>query len=634
MFGSVVLSVALLAPVSSLSSALPEVKVQAPKTSLDLIEAAFVRGELSAARRQWLRVQAVKNPLDLPSTFAAPVAVPTRRSATTVLVEAWQWASRIGAEGEPVRALMGPPDDMTYVLDSETLPLRVSFSDPNLAPMAQHVLEASEISWQVETEEYGFMVPPIESSTDRYRILIDEIGGSAGAYTSPYGYDHSVPWSSCFTYIVFNANNSDGKVDTTMAHELNHAMQAAMDCQEVTTFWENSATYIMGKVFPRDWSQTTDMYPFFQNQPWRPLSYMNTMDSDLYEYGGALWLYYLTERFAPNNGPVLLRQLWEACQQDAGYSNEPDYFDAVTNVLADGQQSAFDDLFVDFSEARYFVGGEDDGQHLPDVSNLRRAEVYQVRHLDGWSLPIVNESPSENLWPQPYGSNHLRLDLSAGFITPLKVSFFASNDVHWRVQVLGLSDGALQRQEIPLDPDLGGSVVVDSTGLQSLLLVVNNVGDGRFDPDTQGATGSYYRYSIVPAAPQVDAVEPAQLAQDSETKLRISGAGFAEIPGLELRFADLKIQVQQMLSVNDGEIVARVKVAADTDLGDKTFYVVQPGGEQREVTDLLSVVAKVVPAPDPEQAGCQCGAASHDAPNRFLALLLVGLVSMRWRRRR
>ncbi|MEN8163954.1 MAG: DUF6055 domain-containing protein, partial [Acidobacteriota bacterium] len=181
-----------------------------------------------------------------------------------------------------------------------------------------------------------FYEPPIEDGAMMYRFRVEHAGG-AGGYTAPYDEVWSTPRTDCYTYIVVVPSNDSFEVAGTVAHELNHATQAAMDCLEPVGIWENTATYIMGQVFPDASYFTIGTMPYYQSQPWRALDYMNQGASDYYEYGGGLFIWYLADTFAPAEGPAFAAEIWQNSVQDH-WENEPDYYDGIEAAVAGDAQ--------------------------------------------------------------------------------------------------------------------------------------------------------------------------------------------------------------------------------------------------------------------------------------------------------
>ena len=360
-----------LALVFSLVVSTPPVQ-PAATTLLGELAAREARGALDEGTAHYYRVAAFRRPDLLPADLRALAVSPDQEphgSATAVFQEAWRYLQTRGRDDAALHALLQPPDDYAFTLDSTVWPLRVNYASSGYATKAQQILDAAETSYSRQIEDWGWY-QPTTFGNERYRFYIDDAQGAA-AYTAPFEENPDTAWTDCFTYIVVDPMNGEWEIPSVMAHEINHSMQAAMDCLEITAFWENTATYMMAEVFPNAWYYAIYTVPDFQSQPWRSLHAMS-QGGDAYEYGGALLLWYLTDRFAPTDGAIFAREVWETAIQN-GHSNEPDYFDAIGTVIAEREAGAtFDGMFMDFSEARYFVASNDDGNQIGRASCRER----------------------------------------------------------------------------------------------------------------------------------------------------------------------------------------------------------------------------------------------------------------------
>jgi len=482
-------------------------------TALQVIDQKYARGEIDARTRHLYRVATLKRPDRLPPALRRLItkqstqqttqrttqqATPQQTmipwlSGTHVGRAAWRWVQQNDAWHGELHRLLQPPPDKDFPLDSDILPLRVSYSEPYHSAIAAAVLEAAEYSWLTEVEDYGFRTPPIEPGTERYRIYIQDAGPTAAGYMMPYESNPATPWADCFSYIVIDP--ASGDLTGVVAHEVSHATQAAMDCDEITTFWENTSTYIMSQVYPSAWSYTLFTMAYFQAVPWRPLDYMLPSAAPYYEYGGALLLLYLTDTYAaPGEGGAMVAEIWTAAMQEADADfNEPDYFDAIATVVGSrGGATDFDDIFVDFSEARYFVGNQDDGQHITDAHTYYDAEVtVGARHWAS-SLPVENGYLDENLWPEEYGVAYVTLDLGESYPYGLKIRFDGSDRTRWRVRLVRHGGGLdTTRTDLDLDPEtFEGEVILPPGDHPKMLLIragtTAAVGE-RAGPDASGA---------------------------------------------------------------------------------------------------------------------------------------------------
>ena len=99
--------------------------------------------------------------------------------------------------------------------------------------------------------------------------------------------------------------------------------------------------------------------------------------------------------------PSWIADIWEGCVQETN-ENEPDYFDVLEDVLAD--HGGFEEIFLLFSQYRYFVGSNDDGAHLPEAGMWTGSEVAVDTHWSWDDLPVTDGEPSPGLMPQPNGA--------------------------------------------------------------------------------------------------------------------------------------------------------------------------------------------------------------------------------------
>jgi MYXO-CTERM domain-containing protein len=606
---------------------------------LRAIDARYAAGEIDEGTRHLYRVAALKNREALPPDLRAqPLVLARRCDATRINVEAMQWIIRNGAQGGPLQRLLGPPPDLVHVLDSTTLPIRVSYKDTTSLQEAQAVLDGAEYSWTIMTATYGFYVPAIEPGFDRYRIYIDDTGPGAAAYTAPYAEDPSTPRSDCYSYIVYNPMNTIDEALGTIGHELNHAMQSAMDCTESLTFMENTSTYMETVLTPSGWEYAYYMMGVFQNYPWRALDYNNYGNSDGYEYGGVLWPIYLTSTFAPDTGPIFMRQVWEACIQD-DLTNSKDYFEAVNEVVTAAGGPAYEDLFADFSEARYFVGIDSDDQHIPGARSYAACEVTRAATFNVSALPITSGHVAADKLPAPYGANHVVLSLNGSYPYRLRVSFDGADETRWRVRVLLVGGGDTVSQPVELDDETqAGQLEVDPAGRSKLILVVANVAVPSYSPNAKKWDPSPYFFKIepLPPAPTLTELVPAEVEQGSlGVAMTLKGKGFVGGAGFAVEFDDATIFVASVTSVADAQVKFVMSLPpGETQPGAKTIIVTNTGGARAEGPGLLTVVAPRQDAgtsDDGQGGGCGCRAAGG-APSALLALLL--LVLPRARRRR
>jgi hypothetical protein len=515
----------------------------------------------------------------------------------------------------------------------------VSYGDASLAARAQVVLDAAITSYQVQVETWGFWPPGIEPGAGLYRFYLEDAEGAAG-YTAPYAYDESTPREDAFTYIVIEASLDEASLRTTTAHELNHACQTAMDVGEVVAFMENTATWIEAMTFPEAAQFLPYVFPYFQEQPHRPLEYMRMNGSDIYEYGGALWVHFLETLYGAGD-PAWIRSIWEACVQNLGI-NEPDYLDAIDERLA--EVGGLAEAVRTFARYRFFIGGDDDGQHLPGAGEWYGAEVARAATWSTSNLPVIDAGPASLATrPQPNGCNYVVLEVSTRPELPLKVTFAGDPALRWNVDLLQVAAGAPTTvTRVNPAEEASAAVTVDASALDRLVLVICQLGAPGYDPDPRHWTAGDYRYRLEPdvPAPEVTAVTPDTLAQGApDGTLLLAGARFSTLPGLAVRTAPADVILRLEAVVSDTELRVTAFVPPGAALGPRDVVVTNPGGREGVAPAALTIVAPGADAgPDAgggtggggEGCGCAAGG-SRSAP----APLVVALFSL-WiiRRRR
>ncbi len=594
------------------------------------IEQARRAGDLDEAGRLRNRVAAIVDPSQLDAPFRS-LARPQARCHAESLVEAYQRLPDLPADArEPIRALLDPPTDLQHHVESDApFPVRVSFADPALQPKAERILAAVATSYQREVIDFGFWPPLMEPGTEPYRIYLMDAGGAAG-YTSPYLENPATPHADAYSYIVIDPVLDDIQLDATVAHEFNHACQVAMDVAEVRSFMENTASYIEIPVFPAGLPYAAALFPYFQSQPYRPLEYRVTAQTDGYEYGGALWPLFLVHHYADGD-PVWIRQVWEGAMQQGGL-NEPDYFDAIDALLADG--GGVPAAALAFARQRFFVGSRADGQHLPGAEQWGGAEVWLAAQWTHAQLPILDQASDPDTRPQPNGCNYVMLTTDASSELPVKFSFAGAPAVAWHVALSTLVDGAETAFETMELEQAAGELSLPQQGVDEILMLICQATAASYDPDDKAWIGADYAYSIqldIPP-PQIDGVTPSQIAAGSvRVPVTIHGSGFVLGEGFEVALSGEQVAVEGAQLVSGDEVRAFVTVAPGAVLGPRDVTVINPGGAVATAAGALDVAAPDSPAEAgaaSEGCGCRTAPASPRAP-----WWLAGVLGLWWRRR-
>lgn len=268
-------------------------------------------------------------------------------------------------------------------------------------PLATKIRDAADQAWKSEIVEAGWTAPPPDQGgpDDRFDIYIDPALGPGDGYVEPEDEVGSTSRYDQTSYMGLPARfPSDAAIRSTVAHELNHASQFAMDAAEDDAFFEHTAVFVEQRAvgdFPTYGIGVAD----FQSHPERALTYLGL--DDQFEYGAALWLMFLSERLG-DGGQALPIRLWQRTQQ-ASATNQPHFLNALDEILQEKGWSRAR-FFATFAAWRWFTGKRDDGRHFRvgkewGDGSLVIAKPVMLPCRTGTSLAA-------------YGSDFLSLDLS------------------------------------------------------------------------------------------------------------------------------------------------------------------------------------------------------------------------------
>jgi hypothetical protein len=536
-----------------------------------LIEDDYREGLIGRGERHFYKLAALRAPTKLPERYAWVLREgrPSFGCYTPIPLEAMRDLAVLDPRWRrEVEALLAPPSDLAFATDTTSpWPIRVTYDDSGLSAAAQDVLDAAVTSYEMQVQQWGFWEPPIESGVTYFRYFLQATGMGGGGYTAPYAEVNATGHFDYYVYIVIDPQNPSSALEGVVAHEFNHACQAAMDGAEVIAFWENSATYIMSEVFASAWSYTPGYFPFYQEHPYRPLEYMNTTQSDLYEYGGAVWVHFL-EHVYGNHDPVWLRQIWEGSVQNSS-NNEPDYFDVIDDTLQ--SEGGFAEMVRLFGQYRFFTGSNDDGQHIDGAGGWPDSEVTRTATHGLADLPVTNGSPASSARPQPNGYNYVVLNVDAALNEAVQFSFAGQGSVDWTVDVLHVAPGQpTAAHAMSLDGQNSGTVSLPADQGDRLVMVVAHHGGVGYDPDTQNWSGADYTYGIERSVPDpiITAVDPGEVQRGTlGVLLTVQGSDFRDEPNMELTFSGDGITAGNPIFVSAEELQVQVNVAQTATLG-------------------------------------------------------------------
>lgn len=439
----------------------------------------------------------------------APVA--SRGSGTTVLRLMRRW---LAEQGVPVQTPVPP---QTLHVDSTQFPIRV-FYDAGRKSQAQTALQYAEAAWQRQVVQLGYRAPhtlgdpdPVQLGMDFYFAASDEWAG----LTVPLADIPSTPLCDCSSRMFLNDYLHGSDMATTVEHEFNHATQGATDCGETISAWEGFTTAVESIAYPDDQSNRY-MLREFQNWPEFPLDYWSYpsgpgtsgMPDALYQYGAAVFPFFLKDRFA-NGDPAFLREVWESFKQDGTYDpgfggciegNDPDWMQGLDTLLKT-KGSSLPEAFAEFAVWRAVVGRYNDGQHLKNAGYVPAPAVAVIFQ----GFPVRNY-----LLVRKWGTRYLEYVPASDSEGPLSITITGRLPALWIGSVMLWRQG--QAVEVrPLTFDAKGVASLQTpflAGIDRVLIAVSQVAGPEYRTDDRDyETAQSFQYSVAQLAGQ-DAAQP------------------------------------------------------------------------------------------------------------------------------
>ncbi len=186
--------------------------------------------------------------------------------------------------------------------------------------------------------------------------------GVDGAYVDAIANNPQTPHDDYSTYMAIDAFGAYGGefLDTTLAHEFNHSVQASDDWWESPLIFEMTATFAEALVYPDqdDWYFTMED---FQARPDWSLFYDDAYQT-WYMYGAAMFLHFLREQYFSQDAGFIARA-WLYMRSEPP-ADRPDFVDALRSVLLDERGVTLDAAIVEFMQWRWFTGDFDDDNHF------------------------------------------------------------------------------------------------------------------------------------------------------------------------------------------------------------------------------------------------------------------------------
>jgi hypothetical protein len=583
-------------------------------SSLELIEGAYLRGELDYETALIYKVYSIFAPDRLPSEFQSDTP---SRGATLVLAEvmnAWDSLSldtrvllREFGLGLPLPGEVVPLEQTRPTINGEeiydTTHFRVHYTQLNgdvdeipsdddngngTPDYLEWVADAVENVWSTEITTMGWLQPPPdagEGGDTRYDLYlkncwpyygyVDPGGGFVGDNPSSSGV---IETNAYYSYMVLENDfrlqpSPQNDIKVTVAHEFNHAIQVGYDRAEETWLMESTATWIEDEVY----DDINDNYQFLDKLFGEPDLALDTTFT-AYTYSRWILMRYISEHY----GRATVRRIWEhAVTQDS--------MDAVDLSLTEAGTN-FATLFPCFTAADYVL------------SDLVPNAPYDYEEADGYKGAISGGAvETEAIIPfdgtpltyNSYTDGNNRLECrSAEYIevestVNFQVTFESQDSTDFGVQgALRYSDGRVTIKQVPLSGGQGTWVVVDPTAYDEVVLIVTNRGD------TDETAGYDLHFSTTTETPPTASLTANPISGTVDTVFNFDASGSIDtqtpVGQLEVRWdwdgdwvwdTDWSTtKIASHIYVTSGTYTATVEVRDEVDLRDVAARTVQVSG--------------------------------------------------------
>ncbi|MCC7073464.1 MAG: hypothetical protein IT383_19285 [Deltaproteobacteria bacterium] len=251
-------------------------------------------------------------------------------------------------------------EELASFNDSATIPVRVHLGVAVDGAIGTQALAALEAAWAMQVGGAGFD-PPLpdgaEGGDQRLDVYLVPLPPGTGALTVALADAGDDGRRASPAFLKADPTQPMELLEVYLHHELQHALQFALDTRESVMWSEATAVYWELRARP-DLDEWQAAVPDFQRHPQAPIFTDGASFSPFahagvprLEYGAVLFALYLDEEHGDGAG-ALLADLWRgSIQADDVADNEPDWLDALA---AEGL--AINELLVDFVGWRALVG--------------------------------------------------------------------------------------------------------------------------------------------------------------------------------------------------------------------------------------------------------------------------------------
>jgi hypothetical protein len=331
---------------------------------------------------------------------------------------------RIPVNTEPCRN----PRYWPYSLHEPTADVRVHFRRREHEGIAREVAAAATFSLRFQQDISAFRRPASDDGRCGPDAALDIFLWEAAplTYTDLVAMNDTTAWEDGYPFIVLDAIDTFGgaALPSTVAHELNHALQAADAWFDSPIAFEMTAMFVEDQVFPLDdnWLYFVEDY---QRSPHLAVDHDDGYET-LYMYGSVLYLQYLQARFFPAD-PSFIGRIWLAMRSPDD-DNEPDFLDAIERVLEPAGRG-FADTVVEFARWRWYTNYRDVGLHLPEAGIHPVRSLVMARDLD-----FIDGVTTYPLRTMMFGSAYVRVAETTA--ASYQVQLASNAPIDWVVQAL------------------------------------------------------------------------------------------------------------------------------------------------------------------------------------------------------
>ncbi|MEO0202423.1 MAG: T9SS type A sorting domain-containing protein [candidate division WOR-3 bacterium] len=279
---------------------------------------------------------------------------------------------------------------------------------------AESIAVYAEYSWQKQVVEFGWFAPPPDynqGGDNRYDIYIKNLGQGVLGYTAPEYTYSGYGTEGATSYIVIGKGIESYGYDllrVTVAHEFHHAIQFAYTYNDAPWFYENTSTWMEDMVY----DEVNDYIGYLNTNPspiTTPHYPINTF-SNLYQYAGAIFPYFIYEYLGNNQQPM--KDIWYQMGTNFGNNTLFDIFEVLSNNYSKPESVilSYYAIWRFFTSTRWGDGAGyrySEGSLYPSVSLFRNITSYP-RIDSNQTIPIKNPGGAQYIRLGPYNGD-LRL---------------------------------------------------------------------------------------------------------------------------------------------------------------------------------------------------------------------------------